>query len=36
MTQEDFNKIVKQLNDYSYDVMMNKGPEYRSDNFVCT
>ena len=32
MTQSDFNKIIKQLNEYSYDVMMSKGPEYRSDN----
>ena len=26
MTQKEFDKIVKQLNDYSFDIMQNKRP----------
>ena len=32
MTQKQFNKIVKQLNEYSQEIMDSKGPEYRSEN----
>lgn len=32
MTQKEFEKIVKQLNDYSFDIMSNKRPEYTNES----
>tara|TARA_R100001163_G_C5063390_1_gene200673 strand:- start:977 stop:1306 length:330 start_codon:yes stop_codon:yes gene_type:complete len=32
MTQKEFDKIVKQLNDYSFDIMQNKRPEYTNED----
>jgi hypothetical protein len=32
MTQQEFNKIVKQLNDFSFDIMNNKRPEYTNES----
>ena len=32
MTQSEFNKIVKQLNDFSFDIMNNKRPEYTNED----
>ena len=32
MTQTEFNKLVKQLNDYSFDIMANKRPEYTNED----
>ena len=32
MTQTEFDKLVKQLNDYSLDIMANKRPEYTNEN----
>ena len=32
MTQKEFNKVVKQLNEYSFDIMANKRPEYTNEN----
>jgi len=32
MTQKEFDKLVKQLNDYSLDIMANKRPEYTNEN----
>jgi hypothetical protein len=32
MTQKEFDKLVKQLNDYSFDIMANKRPEYTNEN----
>ena len=32
MTQKEFNKLVKQLNDYSFDIMQNKRPEYTNED----
>ena len=32
MTQKEFDKLVKQLNDYSYDIMANKRPEYTNED----
>ena len=32
MTQKEFDKIVQQLNDYSYDIMSNKRPEYTNES----
>ena len=31
MTQKEFDKLVKQLNDYSFDIMANKRPEYTNE-----
>jgi len=32
MTQKEFDKLVKQLNEYSLDIMANKRPEYTNEN----
>ena len=32
MTQKEFDKLVKQLNDYSFDIMQNKRPEYTNED----
>ena len=32
MTQQEFNKIVKQLNDFSFDIINNKRPEYTNES----
>ena len=32
MTQTEFDKLVKQLNDYSFDIMANKRPEYTNED----
>ena len=32
MTQTEFDKLVKQLNDYSFDIMVNKRPEYTNED----
>lgn len=32
MTQKEFNKIIKQLNDYSFEIMINKRPEYTNED----
>ena len=31
MTQTEFDKLVKQLNDYSFDIMVSKRPEYTNE-----
>ena len=31
MTQKEFDKLVKQLNDYSFDIMQNKRHEYTKE-----
>ena len=32
MTQTEFDKLVKQLNDYSFDIMVSKRPEYTNED----
>ena len=32
MTQTEFDKLVKQLNDYSFDIMLSKRPEYTNED----
>lgn len=32
MTQKEFDKLVKQLNDYCFEIMQNKRPEYTNED----
>ena len=32
MTQQEFDKLVKDLNNYSFDIMKNKRPEYTNED----
>lgn len=32
MTQKDFDKLVKELNEYSFEIITNKRPEYTNEN----